>query len=602
MIITSKTTTFHDVSQEVTATRIGWQLKVNVSELGINELILRVTGEMHIGGVIFELVEQLNTIKNDWSSFGLWWPEKKEWLTKSKMTLDQYGVQADAVLQFTRTHKQLRVQLPDQQVLDMNVDYSIPVFYSVKQICKDIGVRYSEEISLLKVQQHQHVESLNKPTKKAEIQKKVTQKDKLDSSSVSSSTASTLNNSLSNNSSSIRLRSSQSNNSSENLNYDPQGLTLSPSVHVHNFLTKFSPKYKNNFDKTRINSRWLDSSKSLMEQLIQENDLVLLRFKYFAFHELNAKLDPIRINQIYEQAKWSILTDEIDCTEQELINFSALQLQIQLQSKNYLKGLTTNYLTTQQSEEPTTTYIINETSAIYEDDDVDTALSKLEQSLDVAQISVETKTLVEVSKPINKGDFKLELAEDLFLMKPQKLTFKKFKSFFFVLDSSFYLGYFKSKDDSKTGRPIDKICLKGCELTPDVNISNRKFGINLKVPSMDGMSEMTLRCPNEESYARWLSACKLASRNKTISEQAFANEISSILNLLTIQQSNLHGVDIPDSIVNKTMSLSSNSKSIDSRTGHLDSDSTQANNLLPLRISKKYKIKQVNYKFNLILI
>lgn len=136
---------------------------------------------------------------------------------------------------------------------------------------------------------------------------------------------------------------------------------------------------------------------------------------------------------------------------------------------------------------------------------------------------------------------------------------------------------------------------KGCELTPDVNISHRKFGINLKVPSVDGMTEMSIRCPSEESYARWLSACKLASRNRTISEQAFTNETSSILNLLTIQQSNIQGVDMPDSIVNKTMSLSSNSKSIDSRSGQVDSESTQANNLLPLRMLKKYKIKQVSF-------
>ena len=63
-----------------------------------------------------------------------------------------------------------------------------------------------------------------------------------------------------------------------------------------------------------------------MEQSVAENDLVQLRFKYFAFFELNAKLDAIRINQIYEQAKWSILSEEIDCTEQELINFAALQV------------------------------------------------------------------------------------------------------------------------------------------------------------------------------------------------------------------------------------------------------------------------------------
>lgn len=70
----------------------------------------------------------------------------------------------------------------------------------------------------------------------------------------------------------------------------------------------------------------MDSSKSLLEQNVKENDLVQLRFKYYAFFDLDLKHDLVRINQIYEQAKWSILSDEIDCTEQELINFAALQV------------------------------------------------------------------------------------------------------------------------------------------------------------------------------------------------------------------------------------------------------------------------------------
>lgn len=70
----------------------------------------------------------------------------------------------------------------------------------------------------------------------------------------------------------------------------------------------------------------MDSSKSLLEQNVKENDLIQLRFKYYAFFDLDLKHDLVRINQIYEQAKWSILSDEIDCTEQELINFAALQV------------------------------------------------------------------------------------------------------------------------------------------------------------------------------------------------------------------------------------------------------------------------------------
>ena len=59
-------------------------------------------------------------------------------------------------------------------------------------------------------------------------------------------------------------------------------------------------------------------------------DTVLLRFKYYAFYDLNPKHDAVRINQIYEQSKWQILNEEIECTEEEMMLFAALQVRIHL--------------------------------------------------------------------------------------------------------------------------------------------------------------------------------------------------------------------------------------------------------------------------------
>ena len=75
-----------------------------------------------------------------------------------------------------------------------------------------------------------------------------------------------------------------------------------------------------------MNVGWLDSSLSIMEQGVREFDCLLLRFKYYSFYDLNPKVDAVRINQIYEQAKWQILNEEIDCTEEEMLLFSALQV------------------------------------------------------------------------------------------------------------------------------------------------------------------------------------------------------------------------------------------------------------------------------------
>lgn len=36
----------------------------------------------------------------------------------------------------------------------------------------------------------------------------------------------------------------------------------------------------------------------------------------------------VRINQIYEQAKWALISEEIDCTEEEMMMFAALQVSV----------------------------------------------------------------------------------------------------------------------------------------------------------------------------------------------------------------------------------------------------------------------------------
>ena len=62
------------------------------------------------------------------------------WLTNTKWTLDQYGVQSDAQLAFTSMHKSIRLQLPDLRILSINADFSVSVFASVCKVCKDLGM------------------------------------------------------------------------------------------------------------------------------------------------------------------------------------------------------------------------------------------------------------------------------------------------------------------------------------------------------------------------------------------------------------------------------------------------------------------------------
>lgn len=63
-----------------------------------------------------------------------------------------------------------------------------------------------------------------------------------------------------------------------------------------------------------------------MEQGVREGDCLRLRFKFYTFYDLNPRTDSVRINQLFQQARWQILNEEIDCTEEEMLVFAGLQV------------------------------------------------------------------------------------------------------------------------------------------------------------------------------------------------------------------------------------------------------------------------------------
>jgi kindlin 2 len=80
----------------------------------------------------------------DWSDHAMWWPEKNIWLDKTRWTLDQYNVTADAFLHFTPMHKMLRIQLPDLRYIDCSINFSIKTFNTVINLCNELGIKISE--------------------------------------------------------------------------------------------------------------------------------------------------------------------------------------------------------------------------------------------------------------------------------------------------------------------------------------------------------------------------------------------------------------------------------------------------------------------------
>jgi len=89
----------------------------------------------------------------DWSDHALWWPDKNMWLKRTRKTLDQYGVQADSKVNFTPMHKNVCVQLPDLQIMELRMDFSCNVFTAVIKLTKELGkytLMYGNVVKLAK--------------------------------------------------------------------------------------------------------------------------------------------------------------------------------------------------------------------------------------------------------------------------------------------------------------------------------------------------------------------------------------------------------------------------------------------------------------------
>ncbi|KAM8947625.1 fermitin family homolog 1 [Pelodytes ibericus] len=486
-----------------------WELCVTVdqqNEAENQELKIRVSGDLHIGGVMFKLVEQIG-VTRDWSDYALWWEQKNCWLLKTHWTLDKYGVQADANLFFTPQHKLLRLRLPNMKTVRLKVSFSALVFKAVVEICKILNIRRPEELSLLK--------PLGDSVKK---KKKKDIKDLLLEEVINLDTPQNNSGSLA----SPGLYSKTMTPMYDPVNGTPASSTItwftdSPLAEQNcNLLsvsqTNCSPEILSQMyqprtllEKAKLNSGWLDSSRSLMEQGIQEDEQLFLRFKYYSFFDLNPKYDAVRINQLFEQARWSILLGEIDCTEEEMLMFAALQYHI---SKLSLSAE------------------VFELTADGETDEIDAALSNLEVALEGGKTDKILEDITDIPK----------LADNLKLFRPKKLTLKAYKQYWFVFkDTS--VSYFKNKEAGH-GEPIEKLNLRGCEMVPDVNVAQRRFGIKLLIPFAEGMNELYLRCDNETQYAKWMAACILASKGKTMADSSYRPEVQNILSFLRMKNRN----------------------------------------------------------------
>ncbi|MCJ8734262.1 hypothetical protein PDJAM_G00233200 [Pangasius djambal] len=488
-----------------------WDLSITVEDLGPEAppIKISVTSDLHIGGVILKIVEKTQ-MQQDWSDHAIWWEQKQQWLLRTSWTLDKYGIHADARLLFTHQHKPLRLGLPNGVTLRLRVCFSSSMFRTVQGICRALNIRHPEELSLLRP-----VEEKKKKKDKDSTEEEYD----LTDIPLTSGSVPTLYNGM------------------------PAHFADSPKTEaVYKILSVCQPSpppdtiaklYRpaSKVDKTHINTRWLDSSRSLMQQGIQENEKLWLRFKYYTFHDMDPKYDEVRLTQLYEQARWAILLEDNDCTEEEMMLFGALQYHIGKLS------------------------LSQDVSSNQGMDDLESALKSLE--VKVVGENSNTNQLDNMTPP--------ELHDYLKIFRPRRLTLKDYKQYWFKFqDTSIF--YYKSKEESY-GEPIQQMNLKGCEVAPDVNIAGQKFCIKLLIPVPEGMTEVYLRCENEKQYSEWMAACKLGSKGLTLLDSSYQSEVKNIQTFLAMQRSS-------------SVSTAQSDESINTQS------------LVSPRYTKKYKAKQ----------
>lgn len=205
-------------------------------------------------------------------------------------------------------------------------------------------------------------------------------------------------------------------------------------------------------------SRFLDSLKSLMEQDIHENSLVRLRFKYYSFSALSEKSDVFRIHQMYEQLKYTVLSDDTPVSEDQAQTLGAIQYFI-----DSFKGPDNRQAARHGSLE-------NE--RLSTTDDIAAMLLALEQDLEG---SSHQKQQQEYDKTPTLQSANLKIAF------PSRLLQKNFKQRFWISYEGTKLSAFKSQEDAfvrkKEAFAID---IPMAELTSDVSIKEKKFIVKIK--------------------------------------------------------------------------------------------------------------------------
>lgn len=203
------------------------------------------------------------------------------WLEPGR-NLGYYMLRNLDVLEYRRKLRTLRVRMLDGAVKTILVDDSQPVSQLMVVICTKIGITNHEEYGL--VREEQESQNENQPDNKSNF-------------------------------GTLTLRRKLTGERDRDAKMESLRKKL----------------------KTDDEINWVDISKTLREQGIDESEMVLLRRKYFFSDQNIDSTDPVQLNLLYVQARDAILKGTHPITENLACEFAGIQVHIQFGDYNESK-------------------------------------------------------------------------------------------------------------------------------------------------------------------------------------------------------------------------------------------------------------------------
>jgi len=257
-------------------------LKINVVDLNLVKTI-----NFDPKSTVLSACEQINKKLQDTSAhkqfkpkeYGLFYaeddPRKGVWLEPGR-TLEYYVLKDHNVLEFKSKMRTLRVRMLDGTIKTVFIDDSQPVANLMVVICTKIGITNHDEYSLVR-------ENVDKSDK-------------------------------------------------ENVNstYSSGTLTLKKTKDrerdrsVDSKMEQLKKKLKTDDDLN-----WVDQSKTLREQGIDDDETLLLRRKFFYSDQNIDSRDPVQLNLLYVQTRDAIVQGTHPVTIDQACQFAGIQCQIQ---------------------------------------------------------------------------------------------------------------------------------------------------------------------------------------------------------------------------------------------------------------------------------